>query len=56
MPQKIVCGACGHVFYYGEDLLVPEDLIRQNYNQCPKCGRKLDLESAKIAIGKRLTR
>ncbi|MEM2906013.1 MAG: hypothetical protein QW057_10950 [Candidatus Bathyarchaeia archaeon] len=56
MPQKILCDGCGYVFYYGEDLLVPEDLIRQNYNQCPKCGRRLDLENAKVIIGKRTTR
>lgn len=56
MPEKIVCDGCGHVFYFGEDLLVPEDLIRQNYSQCPRCGRKLELESAKITIATRSTR
>lgn len=56
MPQKILCDVCGHVFYYGEDLIVPEDLIRQNYNQCPKCGKKLELGSAKIIIGTKMAR
>lgn len=56
MPQKIVCEGCGHPFYYGEDLVVPEDLIKQNYNQCPKCGKKLELEFAKITICKKAVR
>jgi predicted RNA-binding Zn-ribbon protein involved in translation (DUF1610 family) len=50
MPQKIVCEKCGYVFYYGEDLVVPEDLLRQNDYQCPGCGRKLDSNTYTITI------
>ncbi len=50
MPQKIICDKCEYVLYYGEDLVVPEDLIRQNSNQCPNCGKKLELDPGRIII------
>ncbi|MBS7609463.1 hypothetical protein KEJ19_02685 [Candidatus Bathyarchaeota archaeon] len=53
MPQKIVCEKCGYVFYYGEDLVVPEDLLRQNDYQCPGCGRKLNSSTYTITIAAR---
>lgn len=50
MPQKIICGGCGEVFYEGTNLKPPEELIQQLKGTCPKCGRKLHFDPRNVEI------
>ena len=50
MPQKIICGNCGEVFYDGFDLKPPDDILQQLKGVCPKCGRKLVFDPKNVDI------
>ena len=50
MPQKIVCGGCGEVFYSSKDLKPPEEIIQQLKGICPKCGKELSFDPRNIDI------
>lgn len=52
MPQKILCSDCGYVLYYGEDLVYPNDVLRKYDYRCPRCGKRLKLDSEKIEVRK----
>ena len=50
MPQKIICGDCGEVFYNKNDLKSPEDVLQQYDGVCPNCGKELSFDPSKIDI------
>lgn len=50
MPQKITCGSCGEVLYDEKDLKPPEEVIQQLKGVCPRCGKKLSFDPAKVDI------
>ena len=50
MPQKIICGGCGEVFYNGNDLKPPEETVEELSGVCPKCGKKLSFDPTKVDI------
>ncbi len=50
MPQKIICGGCGRVFYFGTDLKPPEETVQQNKGVCPECGKKLHFDPKNVEI------
>ena len=64
MSEKITCGNCGMLLYFGEEIkrrlymrAIPDEaavLARYN-NACPRCGKPLSEESIKIQIKKRAT-
>ena len=50
MPQKITCRGCGEVFYTGNDLKSPKDIIQQLKGVCPKCGKRLTFDFREVDI------
>ena len=41
MPQRIICSGCGYVFYEGNAVKPPSDVIKEYGGKCPKCGKNL---------------
>jgi len=41
MPQRIICSGCGYVFYEGNTVKSPNDVIKEYGGKCPKCGKNL---------------
>lgn len=52
MPQKIICSGCGFIFYEGDDLVYPEDVLKKYEYKCPRCGRTLNLNPERIEVRK----
>lgn len=59
MTEKIICGNCGMLLYAGEEIkrrlymrAIPseESVLALYDNRCPKCGKKLSLESVQVEI------
>jgi len=50
MPQKIICGGCGHILYEGTDLKPPEESVQQFKGVCPNCGKKLHFDPNNVEI------
>ncbi len=47
---KIYCSRCGFIFYRGDELTNPQDIIRRYGGKCPKCYKELKLDPSKITI------
>jgi ribosomal protein S27AE len=59
MTEKINCGKCNMLLYFGEEIkrrlymraIPSEETVLGFYNNvCPRCGQKLSLETVKIEI------
>jgi len=50
LPESVICGKCGNVFYVGNELRFPEEIIQQNDGRCPKCGKELMFNPEKVEI------
>jgi predicted nucleic-acid-binding Zn-ribbon protein len=50
LPQSVICEKCGNVFYVGNELKLPEEIIQQNDGRCPKCGKELNFNAEKVEI------
>lgn len=50
MPQKVVCSECGQTLYEGDILKSPQDIIKKYDGRCPKCNRKLGVETKSVSI------
>ena len=57
MTEKILCGKCNMLLYFGEEInrrlymraIPSEETVLGYYkNTCPRCGNKLDLSTVKI--------
>ena len=57
MTEKIFCGKCNMLLYFGEEInrrlymraIPSEETVLGYYkNVCPRCGNKLDLNTVKI--------
>ncbi len=64
MSEKINCGACGMMLYYGEEIarrlymraIPSEETVLGFYNHaCPRCGGPLSDDTVKIEIKRRRT-
>jgi RNase P subunit RPR2 len=64
MTEKILCGNCNMMLYFGEEIkrrlymrAIPseETVLGYYHNTCPKCGSKLTLETVKIETKGRKT-
>jgi RNase P subunit RPR2 len=64
MTEKILCGNCNMMLYFGEEIkrrlymraIPSEETVLGYYNNtCPKCGSKLTLETVKIETKGRKT-
>ncbi|HLA81928.1 MAG TPA: hypothetical protein VJP78_09995 [Thermoleophilia bacterium] len=64
MSEKINCGNCDMLLYFGEEIkrrlymraIPDEDAVLTSYNNaCPRCGRPLTKDSVKIQIKRRRT-
>jgi RNase P subunit RPR2 len=62
MTEKIFCGNCEMMLYFGEEIkrrlymraIPSEETILSYYkNNCPRCGKKLSLETIKIELSGR---
>ena len=59
MSEKIFCGKCSMLLYFGEEIkrrlymraIPSEDTVIGFYNNvCPRCGNKLSLKTVKIEV------
>ena len=59
MTEKILCGKCNTLLYFGEEIkrrlymraIPSEETVLGYYkNSCPKCGSKLSLETVNIEL------
>jgi NAD-dependent SIR2 family protein deacetylase len=50
MPCKIVCERCNYLFYSGNEVKNPFEILSA-YPKCPRCGKKLELKHENIRIG-----
>jgi ribosomal protein S27AE len=64
MSQKINCGKCDMLLYFGEEIsrrlymrAIPnEEAVFHSYNDtCPRCGQPLSSETVKVQIKRRKT-
>lgn len=62
MSEKILCGSCGMLLYFGEEIkrrlymrAIPseETVLGFYHNICPRCGNGLALETVRIEIKER---
>lgn len=50
MPQRFICGGCGKVIYYSEDVKPPDEIIEMNHGKCPFCNRELSYSPIKVEV------
>ena len=59
MTEKIFCGKCNMMLYFGEEIkrrlymrAIPseESVLTYYKNVCPRCGNQLSLETTKIEL------
>ncbi|MEM3737166.1 MAG: hypothetical protein QXJ75_03655 [Candidatus Bathyarchaeia archaeon] len=50
MPQIVVCGNCGHLFYRGLELKQADEFIQQYGGICPSCKKKLNFRIEDVEI------
>ncbi len=64
MSEKINCGNCGMLLYYGEQIsrrlymrAIPDEaaVLAAYNNACPRCGNALSDKSVKVQIKRRTT-
>jgi hypothetical protein len=64
MSEKINCGNCGMLLYFGEEIkrrlymrAIPDEaaVLASYGNACPRCGHPLSEDSVKIQIKRRRT-
>ena len=64
MSEKINCGNCGNLLYFGEEIkrrlymraIPDEKAVLEAYgDKCPRCGNALAKDSVKIEIKRRAT-
>jgi hypothetical protein len=64
MSEKINCGSCGMLLYFGEEInrrlymraIPDENAVFAMYGaKCPRCGAGLSTDSVKIQIKRRAT-
>ena len=64
MSEKINCGNCGNLLYFGEEIkrrlymraIPDEGAVLDAYgNACPRCGNALSDKSVKVEIKRRAT-
>jgi ribosomal protein S27AE len=64
MSEKINCGNCGMLLYFGEQIsrrlymrAIPDEaaVLAAYGNACPRCGNALSEESVKVEIKRRAT-
>ncbi len=64
MSEKISCGNCGMLLYFGEEIsrrlymrAIPDEaaVLAGYENQCPRCGAALAEESVKTEVKRRKT-
>lgn len=64
MSEKISCGQCGMLLYFGEEIkrrlymrAIPNEaaVLAAYGNACPRCGSALAEDSVKIEIKRRVT-
>ncbi len=62
MSEKIFCGKCNMLLYFGEEIkrrlymraIPSEETVLSFYNNvCPRCGNKLSLKTVEIQIKER---
>ncbi|MBI4296190.1 MAG: hypothetical protein HY667_03620 [Chloroflexi bacterium] len=62
MSEKIYCGKCNMLLYFGEEIarrlymraIPSEDTVLGFYgNKCPRCGAELSRQSVKVEIGRK---
>jgi len=50
MPQRIVCSRCGYVFYEGNMVKSPEEVIKEYRGKCPQCGKRLTFSVDSVEV------
>ena len=64
MSEKINCGNCGMLLYFGEEIkrrlymrAIPDEgaVLAAYGNACPRCGNALSNDSVKVEIKRRAT-
>ena len=50
MPEVIVCGHCGFIFYEGTDLVPPETVAKKYNYRCPRCLAPLKLKPLNMKV------
>jgi ribosomal protein S27AE len=64
MSEKINCGNCGMLLYFGEEIqrrlymrAIPDEsaVLAEYGNACPRCGNALSEKSVKIQVKRRRT-
>ena len=64
MSEKINCGNCGMLLYFGEEIsrrlymrAIPDEaaVMAAYNNACPRCGNPLSEQSVKIEVKRRRT-
>jgi ribosomal protein S27AE len=64
MSEKINCGNCGMLLYFGEEIsrrlymrAIPDEaaVLAAYNNTCPRCGAALSAGSVKVEIKRRVT-
>ncbi len=64
MSEKINCGNCGMLLYFGEEIkrrlymrAIPDEaaVLSAYGNKCPRCGAALSDDSVKVEIKRRAT-
>ena len=64
MSEKINCGNCGNLLYFGEEIkrrlymrAIPDEgaVLAAYGNKCPRCGASLSTDSVKVDIKRRVT-
>jgi len=63
VSEKIACGSCGTLLYFGEEIkrrlymcAIPseEEVLAAYKNTCPKCGNALSMGTVKVDITRRV--
>ncbi|MEM0085356.1 MAG: hypothetical protein QW743_02960 [Candidatus Methanomethylicia archaeon] len=50
MTIRIYCSRCGFIFYRGDELANPHEIIKRYGGKCPKCYKQLQLNTKEIKI------
>jgi NAD-dependent SIR2 family protein deacetylase len=50
MTIRIYCERCGFIFYRGDELTNPQEIIKKYGGKCPRCYKPLQLNPKNIKI------